>query len=165
MNDIIQITGKVKYPITIDPSVWIFDDRKADLESFFNSRTEKTNDDEDYTKSISRHWDREIKEGNEAPAPQTEKKVFKKQELAAGTFGIRFAPFLENAEIGQDAASVHIVSEDEISVISLEQAMEMIAAFSIDGKPLKEDGPMHLYFGDGSNRSFPIKKVKEIVIL
>ena len=34
----------------------------------------------------------------------------------------------------------------------------MILCFSNNGKPLKEDGPVHVYFGDGSNKQNPIKK-------
>ncbi len=35
---IIQIKGNVKYPITLDPSVWIFDDRKILLEDAFKDK-------------------------------------------------------------------------------------------------------------------------------
>ncbi|WP_338781741.1 peptidyl-prolyl cis-trans isomerase [Metabacillus sp. FJAT-52054] len=164
MTDIIQISGKVKFPITIDPSVWIFDDRKADLTSFFLKTGETQNEQDEYTKQISKHWDREIKEGNEAPAEPL-KNIFKKQELVNGTFGIRFAPFLSNAELDETASAVQIIAEEDIVVLPLEKARELIAAFSEDGKPLKKDGPMHLYYGDGSNRDRPIKAVREIIIL
>ncbi|MDN8677450.1 peptidyl-prolyl cis-trans isomerase, partial [Staphylococcus aureus] len=32
MSDIIMLTGKVNFTITLDPGVWIFDDRKVDLD-------------------------------------------------------------------------------------------------------------------------------------
>lgn len=35
MNEIIQIQGKVKYPIHIDPSLWIFDDRRFEMSERF----------------------------------------------------------------------------------------------------------------------------------
>ncbi|PTX58331.1 hypothetical protein C8P63_11779 [Melghirimyces profundicolus] len=35
MNDVILITGKVKYQINLDPSVWIFDDRRFEMEERF----------------------------------------------------------------------------------------------------------------------------------
>lgn len=38
INLIIQIKGNVKYPITLDPSVWIFDDRKILLEDAFKDK-------------------------------------------------------------------------------------------------------------------------------
>jgi hypothetical protein len=31
MHDIILITGNVKFKITLDPTIWIFDDRRFDL--------------------------------------------------------------------------------------------------------------------------------------
>ncbi|MCH5583588.1 hypothetical protein MK805_01205 [Shimazuella sp. AN120528] len=31
MHDIIQVTGNVKFKITLDPTIWIFDDRRFEL--------------------------------------------------------------------------------------------------------------------------------------
>ncbi|MDA8353303.1 MAG: hypothetical protein M0Z65_09010 [Firmicutes bacterium] len=35
MNPIIQLTGKVTYPITLDPTLWIFDDRRFEMADRF----------------------------------------------------------------------------------------------------------------------------------
>jgi hypothetical protein len=35
MNDVILITGAVAYQINLDPTVWIFDDRKAEMGKWF----------------------------------------------------------------------------------------------------------------------------------
>ncbi|MDR6225313.1 hypothetical protein [Desmospora profundinema] len=35
MNDVIMITGKVAYQINVDPSIWIFDDRRFDMQDRF----------------------------------------------------------------------------------------------------------------------------------
>lgn len=35
MNDVILITGKVKYQINLDPSIWIFDDRRFEMDERF----------------------------------------------------------------------------------------------------------------------------------
>ena len=35
METIITIKGNVKHTITLDPTVWIFDDRRVDLDIFF----------------------------------------------------------------------------------------------------------------------------------
>ena len=35
---IIQLSGKVKFPITLDASVWIFDDRKIILDDAFSEK-------------------------------------------------------------------------------------------------------------------------------
>ncbi|OYD08962.1 hypothetical protein [Paludifilum halophilum] len=36
MNDVIVIQGKVKYRITLDPTLWIFDDRRFDMSERFS---------------------------------------------------------------------------------------------------------------------------------
>ena len=63
MNSIIMLKGKVKYTLTLDPSVWIFDDRKLDMDVFFEHPPEQKDETEAYTKAVSKHWDREIQEG------------------------------------------------------------------------------------------------------
>ena len=42
MENIILLSGKVKYSITLDPTVWIFDDRKVDLSTYFSATNERT---------------------------------------------------------------------------------------------------------------------------
>ncbi|MER2140843.1 MAG: peptidyl-prolyl cis-trans isomerase, partial [Priestia megaterium] len=102
MNSIIMLKGKVKYTLTLDPSVWIFDDRKLDMEVFFEHPPEQKDETEAYTKAVSKHWDREIQEGAVFPPTLKTEKKFKKQELVNGTFGILFAPFLANASPTED---------------------------------------------------------------
>lgn len=65
-----------------------------------------------------------------------------------------------NAEPKENAEIVIIESEDGEARLTLPQAEELILGFSKDGKPLKEDGPVHVYYGDGSNQNSPIKRVK-----
>ena len=38
LENIISVIGKVKYSITLDPSVWIFDEGKLDLTTFFDEK-------------------------------------------------------------------------------------------------------------------------------
>lgn len=166
MNDIIQITGKVKFSITLDPSVWIFDDRKEELSVYFNnkSKTEKKNEEEEYIKVQSKYWEREIAEGSVSPPTLKTEKKYEKEKLLTGTFCIPLKPFLENAEPSEEAKHLIIeTSEGEVKV-PLEEGKEMVLGFSKDGKPLKEDGPVHCYFGDGSNLNNPIKRVQAFII-
>ena len=82
MENIILVNGKVKFSITLDPSVWIFDERKLELTSFFDEKKNKVNELEEYTKSISKHWDREITEGATVPSVvKTEKKYMKEASI------------------------------------------------------------------------------------
>ena len=93
MANIIEIKGKVKFKITLDPSVWIFDDRKAELHTFFEDNGTNDQNLDAYTKSISEHWDREIIEGATIPQTvKTEKKTSIKETLINGTFGILLIP-------------------------------------------------------------------------
>lgn len=165
MNTIIQIKGKVKYKITLDPGVWIFDDRKVDLNTYFNQEQERTDSLEEYTKSVGKHWDREIMEGAVYPPTLKTEVKFQKEKVLTGTFGIPFKPFLDNAEPEQEAKSVVIEYGDSDQLeLSLEEASGIILGFSKDGKPLKEDGPLHIYFQDGSNKENPIKTVTGITV-
>ncbi|MED1741676.1 peptidyl-prolyl cis-trans isomerase [Bacillus swezeyi] len=156
--EIVTITGKVKYPITLDPSVWIFDDRKFDLDQFFSSQ------EADHHEAEELEIDRErlIREGAVAPPTLKSEKKYEKEKLLDGTFAIRLEPFLKNAEVSESAVQCLFKTEHDEFSISIEEACRAILCFSKKGKPLTEDGPVHVYFEDGSNRSNPIKHVKEI---
>ncbi|WP_282171704.1 peptidyl-prolyl cis-trans isomerase [Cytobacillus firmus] len=160
MENIIAFKGNVKYQITLDPGVWIFDDRRVDLTTYFMHENIRKNELEEYTKAVSKHWDREIMEGAVFPPTLKTEKKFEKEKVLTGTFGILFKPFLMNAEPDESAEIVVIESEDGETRLTLSEAEELILGFSKDGKPLKEDGPVHAYLGDGSNYNSPIKRVK-----
>lgn len=164
MENIIVLSGKVKYTITLDPSVWIFDDRRVDLTTYFSTTSNPSNDLEEYTKSVSKHWDREIMEGAVYPPTLKTEKKYEKEKVLTGSFGIPFEPFIKNAEPDEDAASIVIKTETSEYEISLDKAMNLIVGFSNVGKPLTEDGPVHVYFGDGSNQHNPIKNVRQFII-
>lgn len=165
MNDILFISGKVKYKITLDPGVWIFDDRKVDLTAYFESSRQEDDQLEQYKKNISSHWDREIMEGAVFPPTLKTERKFEKEKILHGTFGISLKPFLLNAEPLEGASSAAFLTPDGVTTLTLEEAKSAILAFSLDGKPLKKDGPVHLYFGDGSNKDQPLTQVNEIHIL
>ncbi|AIE59511.1 hypothetical protein [Bacillus methanolicus] len=165
MENIITIKGKVKFNITMDPGVWIFDDRRIDLNTYFISRNQEEDDLEEYTKSISKHWDREIMEGAVYPPTLKSEKKFEKEKILTGTFGIPFKPFLRNAEPAENAEWLVIETDSSEVKLPLEKGFELILGFSKDGKPLKEDGPVHVYYGDGSNKDTPIKNVKGFTVL
>lgn len=164
MNFIVMIQGNVHFPITLDPTTWIFDDRKIDLDTYFDtvsSAEEQPSTEADHT---ARRFARDREEGSNAPDPdpgrgRTNKVRNKKEAIIHGSFGIRFEPFLENAEPKEDASHVVVETEAETHLVSLEEAKNFIVAFSHKGSPLKEDGPVHIYYGDGSNKANPIRQV------
>jgi hypothetical protein len=164
MENIIIISGKVKYTITLDPGVWIFDDRRVDLTNYFSTKRENFNSLEEYTKDVSKHWDREIIEGAIYPPTLKSEKKFEKEKVLTGSFGIPLRPFLVNSEPDSDADTFVIHCIEGEHECTLETAYELILGFSNNGKPLKEDGPIHVYFGDGSNQQNPIKNVTGFTI-
>ncbi|EEL86557.1 hypothetical protein CN941_08840 [Bacillus cereus] len=165
MSEILFINGKVRFPITIDPTVWIFDDRKLDLTTYFDETREESSELETYLKHTSEHWDREIRDGAAFPPIQQSVKKYKKEQLINGTFGIPLQPFLKNAEILEGATQVEIETTDNSITLPLETANQAILGFSKEGKPLREDGPVHLYFHDGSNRQNPIRNIRKFTII
>ncbi|WP_413301541.1 peptidyl-prolyl cis-trans isomerase [Bacillus sp. 1P10SD] len=164
MENIIMITGKVKYTITLDPGVWIFDDRRIDLTTYFLTKNKNSDSLEEYTKAVSKHWDREIMEGAIFPPTLKSEKKFEKEKVLTGTFGIPLKPFLLNAEPNSDALTLVIHSKDKQYEFPLEDAYDLIVGFSKEGKPLSSDGPIHIYLSDGSNQDNPIKNVTGFTI-
>ncbi|MFD1705754.1 peptidyl-prolyl cis-trans isomerase [Siminovitchia sediminis] len=159
MNTIMPIKGKVKYPITLDAGTWIFDDRRIDLNTYFEKDQGEGDTEEEFTVA-SKHWDRAIKEGAVSPPTLKTERKFEKVKVLTGSFGIILKPFLENAEPEEDASVLVIeTAADEVSM-PIDEGKELILAFSKDGKPLLEDGPVHVLYPDGSNKENPIKHVK-----
>ncbi|NRD78738.1 peptidyl-prolyl cis-trans isomerase [Bacillus sp. BRMEA1] len=163
MENIMTISGNVNYPITLDPATWIFDDRRIDLTTCFVNK-EMYNADEEYTKAASKHWDREIMEGAIFPPTLKTEKKFEKEKMITGTFGIHLKPFLKNSEPKNDAVTLVIHATDAEYEYPLSKAGDLILKFSEDGKPLKTDGPVHVYFADGSNQHNPIKNVHRFTV-
>jgi hypothetical protein len=161
------IEGDVNHPLTVDPTVWIFDERKVDLDTYFDELNTAEDEETTYKKAISAQWDKEITEGSEPPRPDSNdnKISYDKQKLIHGSFGMPLKPFLLNAIPQKDITKVEIVQGDGSSQLydySLIQSG--IVGFSYKGKPLKDDGPIHFYFGDGSNRDEPIKLVRKFIL-
>ena len=165
METIISITGAVQYKLTLDPTVWIFDDRKLDLNTYFDQE-KQTADDEKYLREVGAHWSREIMEGAVFPPTLKTERKFDRKGMMTGTFGIEIKPFLENAEILDEATSVVFDTTDGKShTFPIEQAKTLIFKFSQEGKPLLEDGPVYILFADGSNRDNPIKNIQSIRVV
>lgn len=161
LDFIVFIHGNIKYQITIDPTVWIFDDRKIDLTTWSGEENRKQEEIEAYQKSVSEQWDKEITKGVDAPKrSETNQVRSKKEQLIHGTFAMPFRSFLENAEPEADAKQVVVETSDGTEhTVNLQDALQFVTGFSKDGEPLKETGPVHVYYGDGSNKENPITHV------
>jgi hypothetical protein len=166
MEFVVFIAGEVETPITIDPSVWIFDERKVDLDTYFlNNAVEIEDEETKYTKRMSAQWDKELTEGSEPPKPEDSNKIlYKKEVLLNGSFAMPFEPFLNNSKPKGNAQKIIIETANESVTIPLAKGKELLLGFSKKGKPLREDGPIHVYFHDGSNQDNPITDVKKFII-
>ena len=152
MNSIIPIKGNVKHVITIDPSVWIFDDRRIDLKTYFTEDHIEKDELEEYKRSMGKHWSREIMEGATFPPTLKTEKKFEKTKVLTGTFGIYLHHFLKNAEPTEDATMISFeTTTGENHSFPIERKAEFILKYSDEGKPLREDGPIYVLFKDGSN--------------
>ena len=137
--DIILLTGNARYTITLDPSSWLFDDRKFDLDTYFE-------------------------EPHDLDSPP---RKYKKRDLLKEpyTFAVPLKPFLDNAEPLPDVVKLVIKTKDGKELdIPLETAKTGILSFTKDGKFLTEDGPAHFYYGDGSNKENPITDIAQLIV-
>lgn len=159
MTHILEIKGKVQYKITLDPGVWIFDERRIDLDTYFNDDNEEK-EEMNYEQKMAENWNKGIEEGATPPR----KKRYEKEKVLTSSFGIKLEPFLNNAEPQNNATTLVLDTKEGNIKVPLQEASELILAFSHKGKPLKEDGPVHVYFPDGSNKEHPIKNVTGLIV-
>ncbi|MUV36257.1 uncharacterized protein JNUCC1_00058 [Lentibacillus sp. JNUCC-1] len=160
---IVPIKGNVGFTITLDPTVWIFDDRKIELDQAFSNNSE-TQTEEDGVKNASERWDRELHSDMLKPPVNRSIKRFEREKILKSTYVMPIKWFLETAEVNAGATEVELKLIDGSIIIPLKTLTEAYFLFAVEGKPLKEDGPVHLIFGDGSNINDPIKGVKEIYV-
>ncbi|WP_414048184.1 hypothetical protein ACMGE7_04190 [Macrococcus equi] len=142
----IQIKGKVKFNITLDPSTFIFDDRKVEMEELMQG---KSTGEEEITFQDNYEWNREILEGGSKPPTLVSEKKFKKQALLEGTFLMNMHSFIINAEPHNDARYVELSNENSNVNVTLEELKNLYFQFSKEGKRLYEDGMVDAFLYNG----------------
>ncbi len=166
MSGVIQFSGDIQFKLTIDPSVWIFDDRKIELEQCFYIMDKITEEDnEAYTEKMSKQWEEATTEGAKIYPPVNKSVGGRdRDKLLSSSFVMPIRPFIENAEPHNNVKKVEILQKDGSSIeVDFLKIKTAFLCFSMDGKPLTEDGPVHLYFKDGSNKEDPIKNIQSFV--
>ncbi|MFY0543325.1 hypothetical protein [Brevibacillus sp. H7] len=144
MSDVIVFTGAVSFPITLDPSVWIFDDRKINLRTYRGEAEWEDDSQADYLKGTGAQWDKELREG--AALPSERRSLLEVRKALEGDYGMRLAPFIENAKPLPEATHVVIHCRNgESHKLPIEKAKRAILQFAKDGKPIRENGPVYLY--------------------
>ncbi|MCE7794744.1 peptidyl-prolyl cis-trans isomerase [Salipaludibacillus sp. CUR1] len=160
---IVSIKGLVKHPIILDPGVWIFDDRKINLSTYFSD--ERKGPADPSIKQLSRAWDEQRLKGA-MPQSNQNKVTVDRKDLTEHSLGIALKPFLDNASPDPEAETVTFVRAEGKEDFScpLSEAENGILGFSEQGKPLKENGPVHFYYGDGSNLEEPVTHITSIIL-
>lgn len=159
---IVQLKGNVQFPLTLDPSVWIFDDRKIILDEAFQEQAE-TNIEDDLRKKAEIFEEIYLSKNNKPPVQKTVAK-HRKEDVLKHSYVIPLKDFVLNAEPNENVERVILHRKKDTIIISYEQLVNAYALFAIDGKPLVEDGPIYIIFGDGSNQAEPIKNIQSIEI-
>lgn len=160
---IIQLKGEVKFPLTIDASVWIFDDRKIIFEEAFDQK--KETEAVDPSRKTAEMFDQELYFKTKVKPPVNKSiNKFEREKILTHSFVMPFEDFLNTSEVKESAKAVRLTRDEDDVIITIEQLRDAYFLFAVDGKPVKDEGPVHLYFKDGSNKEDPIKGVKAITI-
>lgn len=163
MQSIVPIIGNVTYPITLDPSVWIFDDRKIEKNAFLNG--DVTESEYGILEQV-KESQMGLREGAVRPPVNKSIKRFEREKILSESYLIPLKPFLTTSEPKQDATKIRFEdNEGHGTEINLEDAMEGLFCFAEEGKPLKSDGPVHFYYRDASNKDQPVKNINKVVVI
>ncbi|MBP1948764.1 hypothetical protein [Virgibacillus litoralis] len=160
---IVPIIGNVTYSITLDPTVWIFDDRKILLEEAFTEKENKQVE-ENELENASKRWSRAVYQQKINPPVNKSISRFEREKILENSYVMPINEFVGHAEVNESATDVTLVTSKGDEHISLEALQSCYLLFAVDGKPLKEEGPVHLFYKDGSNKDNPITGINKIVI-
>ncbi|UXS28617.1 hypothetical protein MUA33_08985 [Staphylococcus delphini] len=132
----IQIKGDVKFPITLDSTTWIFDDRKISLEDLEKGIFEgqKPIEFED-----NREWNRAILEGQTNPPTLNSEIDYKKRAVLQGSFAINMTPFFKNAEPFENVTIIRLSNDEAHIDVPFDMLPYLFFQFAKDGKRLYQD--------------------------
>ena len=156
---IIQLKGNIKFQITLDPSTWIFDDRKLKIEELLTNKE----DEEQILFNDEAEWNRQIIEGETKPPTLKSEKKYKKRELLDSSFAICLKPFLEYTEPNSvEDAEITFIHNDGETTLPYNEREEMYAHFSNNGKRLYDDGMFDLIVVNNGHESLRLTHVTGI---
>lgn len=140
MADTIMFKGAVLYSITLDPSVWIFDERKIDLHTYHGEELPQISGAHDYLQGTGSQWDKELREG--ATPPQERKSMIEQRKALDGDYAMPLKYFIDNAQPAPNVTHMRILRENaEAVTLPLADAYRALLQFAKDGKPIREGGP------------------------
>ena len=159
----IQIKGAVKFPITLDSSTWIFDDRKVRIEDlkqgvFDGEKPIKFED--------NREWNRAILEGQTNPPTLNSEIEYKKRAVLEKSFAINMTPFFKNAEPEEHASIIRLSNDTRHIDIPFQLLPYLFFQFSKDGKRLyKNDAVDSFVYQQDKGVQYPFEYITHIEVL
>ncbi|AGC90972.1 hypothetical protein WL555_02485 [Staphylococcus warneri] len=159
----IQIKGAVNFPITLDSTTWIFDDRKVSLEDLEKGVF-------DGTKPIqfedNREWNRAILEGQTNPPTLNSEIKYKKRSVLEGSFVINMTPFFKTSEPQSNATAIKLFNDEDAIEVPLDLLPYLFFQFAKDGKRLYDDNSVDSFVYDTEKGySYEFKYVKYIEVI
>lgn len=144
MSDVIVFKGAVSFPITLDPTVWVFDERKIDLRTYSGETDPHDHKQAQYLQGTGSQWDKELREG--AQLPSERKSLAEQRKVLEGDYGMPLDPFITNAAPLPEVTHVllHRGAQEPVQ-LPIAEARRAILQFAKDGKPIREDGPVYFY--------------------
>lgn len=161
---IVQLAGNVNYAITLDPTVWIFDDRKVLLEEAFVEQKDEEHTEVDELEMAANRWSQEVYQQRVRPPVNKSITRFERDKILKNSYVMPIYEFLSHAEVKPDSTDVTLTTINGDVNITLSELQACYLLFAVSGKPVKSDGPVHLYFKDGSNQDNPITGIQKITI-
>lgn len=159
----IQIKGAVNFPITLDSTTWIFDDRKVSLEDLEKGVF-------DGTKPIqfedNREWNRAILEGQTNPPTLNSEIKYKKRSVLEGSFVINMTPFFKTSEPQSNATAIKLFNDEDAIEVPLDLLPYLFFQFAKDGKRLYDDNSVDSFVYDTEKGySYEFKYLKYIEVI
>lgn len=159
----IQIKGAVNFPITLDSTTWIFDDRKVSLEDLEKGVF-------DGTKPIqfedNREWNRAILEGQTNPPTLNSEIKYKKRSVLEGSFVINMTPFFKTSEPQSNATAIKLFNDEDAIEVPLDLLPYLFFQFAKDGKRLYDDNSVDsIVYDTEKGYSYEFKYVKYIEVI
>lgn len=159
----IQIKGAVNFPITLDSTTWIFDDRKVSIEDLEQGVF-------DGTKPIqfedNREWNRAILEGQTNPPTLNSEIKYKKRSVLEGSFVINMTPFFKTSEPQSNATAIKLFNDEDAIEVPLDLLPYLFFQFAKDGKRLYDDNSVDSFVYDTEKGySYEFKYVKYIEVI
>ncbi|HFN9955281.1 TPA: hypothetical protein ACHH7I_002129 [Staphylococcus aureus] len=159
----IQIKGAVKFPITLDSTTWIFDDRKVSIEDLEKGVFDgsKPIDFED-----NHEWNRAILEGQTNPPTLNSEIKYKKRAMLEGSFVIHMTPFFKHSEPLDSATTIRLSNEHDHLDIPIDLLPYLFFQFAKDGKRLYSDNGVDSFiYNQEDGYSYQINHVTHIEVI